>query len=656
MKRSYYDDSIQRFLSRSSEEILGSITNSEKIFSITPKSTASWLVEINQLQSALKDISGHIHFEFVIPRMGKRADVILIIQNVIFILEYKAGSEDYDSASINQATDYALDLKNFHGGSHHEIICPILIASESENEEYFLECSEDLIYNTLLSNGSNINSIINTILRDAQNKTNIINHDEWLHSSYKPTPNIIEAAQALYEGNKVEEISRSDAGAKNLSITSDAIAKIITKSKNNNEKAIVFVTGVAGAGKTLVGLNIATDKSKAIGLEKETVYLSGNQPLVDVLSEALARDKIANLPKGKKQSKDSALREVKKFIQIIHHFRDEYINNKDIPFEKVVVFDESQRAWDEKKLKSWMKTKKGKDIEMSEPDLLISVLDRHQDWCVIVCLVGGGQEINKGEAGLSTWIKSVDERYPDWKVYLSDQINNKEYSWGYDFKKIFSSSRSSINPDLHLSVSLRSFRSENLSNYINAIIDCDFEKALLLKETLKDYPLKITRNLTDAKQWLRKTARGSERYGLVAQTSELRLKAEGLFTKQKIDAAQWFLNDKKDIRSSFFLEDVATEFVVQGLELDWVGVCWDGSMRKIRDGWGLYQFKGAAYQKRKQEHEQKYLLNAYRVLLTRARQGLVIFIPNGDDSDHTRPTKFYDPTFEYLIKCGFELI
>lgn len=656
MQRSYYQSSIKEFLSITSDEVLGKITQSEKIFSITPKSTSAWLVEIEQLKNSLKNFQGYIHFEFVIPRMGKRADVILIIENVIFILEYKAGSEDYDAAAINQATDYALDLKNFHGGSHHQIICPILIASESIEEEYSLECSEDSIYKTLLSNGSNISSIIKAVLNDAKNKTQVINHEEWLNSSYKPTPNIIEAAQALYEGNKVEEISRSDAGAKNLSVTSDAIADIITKSKNNNEKAIVFVTGVAGAGKTLVGLNIATDKSKAIGLEKETVYLSGNQPLVDVLSEALARDKIANLPKGKKQSKDSALREVKKFIQIIHHFRDEYINNQDVPFEKVVVFDESQRAWDENKLKSWMKTKKGKDIEMSEPDLLISVLDRHQDWCVIVCLVGGGQEINKGEAGLSTWIKSVDENYPDWKVYLSDQINNKEYSWGYDFKKVFSSPRSSINSDLHLSVSLRSFRSENLSNYINAIIDCDINKALTLKESLKDYPLKITRNLNDAKQWLRETARGSERYGLVAQTSELRLKAEGLFTKQKIDAAQWFLNDRTDIRSSFFLEDVATEFVVQGLELDWVGVCWDGSMRKSNDGWGLYQFKGAAYQKRQKEHEQKYLLNAYRVLLTRARQGLIIFIPKGDNSDHTRPTKFYDPTYEYLIKCGFELI
>ena len=656
MQRSYYQSSIEEFLSITSDEILGKITQSERIFNITPKSTSAWLVEIEQLKNTLKNFQGYIHFEFVIPRMGKRADVVLIIENVIFILEYKAGSDDYDAAAINQATDYALDLKNFHEGSHQQIICPILIASESENEEYILECFDDLIYKTLRSNGLNISSIINDVLSDAKNKTNNINHELWLNSSYKPTPNIIEAAQALYEGNKVEEISRSDAGARNLSITSDAIANIITKSKTNNEKAIIFVTGVAGAGKTLVGLNIATDKSKAIGLEKETVYLSGNQPLVDVLSEALARDKIKNLPNDKKQSKDSALREVKKFIQIVHHFRDEYINNQEKPFEKVVVFDESQRAWDQQKLSSWMKTKKGKNIEMSEPDLLISVLNRHKDWCVIVCLVGGGQEINSGEAGLSTWIKSIDESYLDWKVYLSDQIDNKEYSWGYDFSKVFNSTRTSINPDLHLSVSLRSFRSENLSNYINAIIDCDINKALTLKESLKDYPLKITRNLDDAKRWLRETARGSERYGLVAQTSDRRLKAEGIFVKEKIDAAHWFLDDSNDIRSSFFLEDVATEFEIQGLELDWVGVCWDGSMRKSENGWDLYKFSGSSYQKRNSLHDQKYLLNAFRVLLTRARQGLIVFIPKGDNSDHTRLTKFYDPTYEYLIKCGFALI
>lgn len=657
MNRSYYHNSITNFLTTNPDEILGSITNSEKIFSITPNSTAAWLVEIVQLQKVLKDITGYIHFEFVIPRMGKRADVVLIIENVIFILEYKVGSEYYDAAAINQATDYALDLKNFHGGSHQQIICPILIATESKEKENLLECSEDLIYKTLLSNGSNIPSIIKDVLIDANNKTEVIDHEEWVHSSYKPTPNIIEAAQALYEGNKVEEISRSDAGAKNLSVTSDAIADIITKSKNNNEKSIVFVTGVAGAGKTLVGLNIATDKSRSVGLEeKESVFLSGNQPLVSVLSEALARDKIANQTKESKQSKKSAKSEVSKFIQIVHHFRDEHIDNDDKPFEKVVVFDESQRAWDKQQLKSWMKRKKGRDIDISEPDLLISVMDRHQDWCVIVCLVGGGQEINKGEAGLSTWIKSMDENYPDWKVYVSDQINDEEYSWGYDFSKILNSSRSTLNPDLHLSVSLRSFRSENLSNYINAIIDCDVNKALTLKESLKDYPLKITRDINKAKEWLKSVARGTERYGLVAQTSDKRLQAEGVLLKDNIEVEHWFLADKDDIRSSFFLETVADEFIVQGLEIDWAGVCWDGSLRKIKEGWDYFNFVGSNYQKRKRIDSQKYLLNSFRVLLTRARQGLIIFIPKGNNSDHTRLTKFYDPTYEYLIDCGFELI
>ena len=422
----------------------------------------------------------------------------------------------------------------------------------------------------------------------------------------------------------------------------------------STHSSCVSYTILVGSG-SFTFSDIATDKSKAIGLEKETVFLSGNGPLVQVLSEALARDKIKNQEQGKKQNKKDALREVKKFIQNIHHFRDMYIHNNDVPFEKVVVFDESQRAWDQQRLQTKMK-EKGHVVEMSEPDLLISVLDRHQDWCVIVCLVGGGQEINLGEAGISTWIESIDTKYPGWKVYLSDEIKNKEYSWGYSFDKVLNSQRSTIDPDLHLSVSLRSFRSENLSNYINAVIDGNKDLALKLKETLEKYPLKVTRDINAAKNWLRSSARGTERFGMVAESNAIRLKAEGIFVKYEIDPPHWFLDGPEDIRSSYFLEDVASEYAVQGLELDWVCMCWDSTMRKTEDGWDLFKFSGSSYKRRQQEHHQKYLLNAHRVLLTRARQGLVIFIPKGDKNDPTRKPEFYDCTYNYLIKCGFELI
>ena len=654
MNRSYFSSTIESFILTNENEILGTLTASENIFSITPKTTYAWQGEISVIKNSLEGMEGHIHFEYVIPRMGKRVDVLLVIKNIIFIIEFKVGSDAYDASSITQLVDYTLDLKNFHEGSHNQIICPILIATEAQETNLNITIGEDGILETILSSGENLNEIFKHVLTTASKKTPNINYNAWFASTYKPTPNIIEAAQALYEGHAVDEISRSDAGATNLTITSDEIGEIIVKAKENKEKAICFVTGVPGAGKTLVGLNIATDKSEAIGVGKETIFLSGNGPLVTVLSEALARDKVANAKaRGEIYKVSDARREVKKFIQNIHHFRDDNLHNTEAPYEKVVIFDESQRAWDQKKLQTKMK-EKGHSIEMSEPDLLISEMDRHEDWCVIVCLVGGGQEINSGEAGISTWVESMDTKYKDWKVYVSDQINNPEYSWGYSFNKILSSPRTTISKDLHLSVSLRSFRSENLSSYINEIIAGNISKALELRKTISDYPVYVTRSLNTAKAWLKNHARGSERYGLVAEANAIRLKPDGVFVKSEIDPANWFLADKDDVRSSFYLEDVATEYAVQGLELDWVCACWDASLRRIDDEWELYKFVGTKFQKRSQEHQRKYLLNAYRVLLTRARQGLIIFVPEGDIQDKTRDPKFYDGTYEYLINCGFD--
>lgn len=654
MQRSYFSSSIPEFCSSDENTVLGELASSEQIFDITPKTTFAWREEISIMKSALNSFEGHIHFEFVIPRMGKRVDVVLVINNVIFLIEFKVGSDSYDASAITQLLDYTLDLKNFHEGSHENILCPILIATEAETKDFHLSISEDEIYEPIISNGNNLREIISRVLLNNSDTNTDINHDYWLNSSYKPTPNIIEAAQALYEGHQVNEISRSDAGATNLTVTSDKIAEIIIQSKENNEKAICFVTGVPGAGKTLVGLNIATDKSESIGLGKETVFLSGNGPLVEVLSEALARDQVERSKlSGSPQKKSDAKRAVKKFIQNIHHFRDDNLQDEKAPHDHVVVFDESQRAWDQGKLQTKMR-EKGHNIEMSEPDLLISVMDKHQDWCVVVCLVGGGQEINSGEAGISTWIESMDTKYQNWKVYLSDQIKNPEYSWGYSFDEILSSTRTSISEDLHLSVSLRSFRSENLSNFINAVIDGNITKANQLKLSLNAYPLFITRSLKKAKAWLKEKARGSERYGLVAEANAIRLKPEGIFVKSDIDPANWFLGDKNDVRSSYFLEDVATEYAIQGLELDWVCMCWDASLRRIDNDWELYKFTGTKFQERKQMHQRKYLLNAYRVLLTRARQGMVIFIPEGDDQDFSRKKAFYDGTYKYLVDCGFE--
>ena len=656
MSRSYCHRTLQDFLDADPKTILGELTDAES-FDINTKTTDAWNGEIALIQETLEGIQGHIHLEYIIPRMGKRVDVLLIIHNIIFLLEFKVGTDHYDAAAINQVIDYALDMQNFHEGSHNQIICPILIATGAEEKTLDLMLSKDQIFEPILSNGQNLKHIIQLALQKTSNLNPEIDHDYWFSKSYKPTPNIIEAAQALYKGHDVSEISRSDAGATNLTDTSDEIQQIIKRAKENNEKAICFVTGVPGSGKTLVGLNVATDESNGIGAAGEIVFLSGNGPLVTVLSEALARDHVARSREdGEPITKNDAKRLAKGFIQNIHHFRDDNLKTESAPHDKVVIFDESQRAWNKEKLQTFMNERgslKEEFQDMSEPDLLISVMDRHEDWCVIVCLVGGGQEINRGEAGISTWIESMDNTYKDWKVYVSNQINQPEYSWGYSFDRILESPRTSTVENLHLSVSLRSFRSENLSNFINEVIAGNAHGAQNLRESLTDYPICVTRSLPKAKKWLKDHARGSERYGLVAEANAIRLKPDGIFVKSDINEAHWFLADKDDVRSSYYLEDVATEYAVQGLELDWVCACWDAGLRRIDDEWQMYKFLGTKFTNRNAENERKYLMNAYRVLLTRARQGLIIFVPLGDTEDKTRDPSFYDGTYEYLLNCGF---
>ncbi|HEY6991200.1 MAG TPA: DUF2075 domain-containing protein, partial [Bryobacteraceae bacterium] len=466
---------------------------------------------------------------------------------------------------------------------------------------------------------------------------------------YKPTPTIVEAAQTLYRTHSVDDISRSDAGEKNLDELSGRVSVVIDQARQKRTKAICFVTGVPGSGKTLAGLNIATRRSDEHG-DEHAVFLSGNGPLVDVLREALARDKVQR----EGISKKTAEREVRSFIQNIHHFRDEYIGNDNVPVEKVVVFDEAQRAWTREQAASFMRRKRGQpDFNMSEPEFLISVMDRRPDWCTIVALVGGGQEINTGEAGIAEWITALETRFPDWEVHVSPRISLPEYISQVEMTKFLSSPRVRSEEHLHLAVCMRSFRAETVSKLIGHAIDNEPEAARVAYESIKArYPIYLTRDIDDARRWLRGRARGTERFGLIASSGAQRLRPEGIHIKAEIEPTNWFLNDSADVRSSYYLEDVASEFAVQGLELDWVGVCWDGDFYHDGTHWVYQCFKGTKWQSVKDESRRLYLKNAYRVLLTRARQGMIIFVPKGNAQDATRPAKFYDGTFDYLRSCG----
>lgn len=653
-----YKANVSQFIETAEEQVLGQLTNQFRHTQLQQQQINAWRRQIRELKQTLPDfLDATLLLEFEIPRIGKRVDAILLLNGIILVLEYKVGAKSYDSASIDQAYDYALDLKNFHRGSHHSTIIPILVATDAPKILNELNVGVDGVATPILSNSGNLLNIINLI--SSSLPVHELNVESWISSSYHPTPTIVEAAQALYKGHKVEEISRSDAGAINLTKTCGYVSKVIDEAKFNAKKVICLITGTAGAGKSLAGLNIATDRKRFQDSE-HAVFLSGNGPLVAVLREALIKDRLSeniNLEKENKISRKSAEQNTTAMIQNIHHFRDDNLASNEPPIEKVVIFDEAQRAWNKEQTSSFMKRKRGQDnFSMSEPDFLLSVMNRHEDWCVVVCLIGGGQEINTGEAGISEWITALKENYRDWEIHFSDEIFNSEYGLSREWLEDQGSLDLRSHPDLHLAVSLRSFRAEKLSTFVSALISGNAGRAKEVKEHLSNYPIYLTRDLVAAKKKLRQWARGSERIGLVASSNAIRLKPSGIFVKGEIDPTHWFLKGKEDIRSSYYLEDVATEFDIQGLEIDWVGVCWDANFRIENGRWVTYNFSGSKWQAVHNLDKQKYIANSYRVLLTRARQGMVIFIPEGDSLDPTRLQIFYDQTFEYLKSCGIEEI
>lgn len=658
MRREYYSDTISDFLKRNNDEILGKLAQGND-FALEQTQRDAWLEEIRILKKVLPPYNGSIYFEYSIPRMGKRIDVVLVIGSVIFVLEFKVGEKEFASYAIDQVWDYALDLKNFHETSHEVYIAPVLIATKANAD---LAVISTTIHNDRLIIPIKCNEeLLAQVLIDVSHFSDgdEINTTQWETGRYQPTPNIIEAAMALYSGHSVDEISRSDASAINLSQTSDAVSEIIQFSKQNSVKSICFVTGVPGAGKTLVGLNIAT---KHIDKDNDmySVFLSGNGPLVAILREALTRDKVRREKEdGRKVKKGEVMSEVKMFIQNVHNFRDEgLIDLQKPPIEHVALFDEAQRAWDLQQTANFMQRKRGQlNFQISEPEFLISCLDRHPDWAVVVCLVGGGQEINTGEAGISEWIEALNRSFPDWQVYISPRLTDSEYGAEKVLDKIKAHKNINYKEELHLSVSMRSFRAEHVSLLIKQLLDLQPKQARkTLEEIQEKYPIVITRDLAKAKQWLKVQARGSERYGIVVSSQAQRLKPYAIDVKSPVDPIHWFLDGKEDVRSSYYLEDVVTEFQVQGLELDWACVTWDADFRHSEIGWEHFSFVGDKWNRIRKPERQNYLKNAYRVLLTRARQGMVIVVPPGNDEDHTRKKEFYDPIFEYLQEIGFRVI
>ena len=703
--RCLYINSIERFLYENALSVLGTIIDS---FHGNARTTTieAWKSEINIMRNVLSqfvDKDGQIIFEYDIPRLGKRIDVVLLYKGIVFCIEFKVGENSILEADLDQVLDYALDLKNFHKLSQDKVIVPILVATNYINFSTVVQMSvyDDKVVNPLVTGESNINDLISKVVDRFPNESLI--DSNWIISPYSPTPTIIEAARSLYENHSVEDITRHEADKVSTDKTIAYLMNVIKDSREKEKKTICFVTGVPGAGKTLVGLDVAikqTYQGQNEPIEDEgAVYLSGNGPLVAVLTEALAQDNYKKCKERKEKKKlTDSRREVSKSIQMIHRYRDNMLakiknpvengileidRDKAMKMEKagfgevehVAIFDEAQRSWTHKRLAEYLKRGgtygnklKVLNFPLSEAAFLIWSLDQREDWATIICLVGGGQEINTGEAGISEWIKALNDIYKHWEIHISPRLTEAEYAEGKVNELLKNRNDVIYSDNLHLAVSLRSFRAEKLSAFVHSLLSFDVNASKLYDDIKCNYPIVLTRDMNKARRWLHEKVRGSERTGVLVTKEAARFKPLAIHILPSGDenAVHWFLEDKTDTRSSNYLEDAATEIQVQGLELDYTCVLWDADMRYVNGQWHFYKFNGQTKWNEIQgiteskQDQIKYMLNAYRVLLTRARLGMVICVPEGNPNktatgfweDSTRIPEYYDGTYEYLKSLG----
>lgn len=709
MSRCLYNSSFTDFPNTDDNTIFGVLCDRYHGEALTTTREA-WKSEISIMKDILVRFAnkdGQLIFEYDIPRLGKRVDVVLLFEGIVFCVEFKVGESRILESDIDQVLDYALDLKNFHKFSEDRIIAPILVATNYRNSSTNIQMSvyDDRVVNPLVSGKAGVSHLISEVLRCFPNETSV--NPNWIISPYAPTPTIIEAAKTLYENHSVENITRHEADKVSTDKTIEYILDVIQRSKLNQEKSICFVTGVPGAGKTLVGLDVAIKQTYQRQNEpvknEGAVYLSGNGPLVAVLTEALAQDNHKKCKaKGEKKKMTDSRREVAKSIQMIHRYRDNMLAKIKNPVENgvleidptkavkmesagfgevehVAIFDEAQRSWTHKRLADYLKRGgtygnklKVPNFPLSEAAFLIWSLDQREDWATIICLVGGGQEINTGEAGISEWIKALKEQFPHWNVYISPKLTEPEYAEGKVNELLKNNCNVIYSEGLHLGVSLRSYRAEKLSAFVHALLSFDENASALYNEIKDKYPIVLTRDMAKARKWLHDKVRGTERTGVLVTKESARFKPLAIHILPSGDenAVHWFLDDKSDVRSSNYLEDAATEIQVQGLELDYTCLLWDADMRYENGEWRFYRFNGQTKwveQTGGAESKQelmKYMLNAYRVLLTWARAGMVICVPEGNPNknfsgfweDSTRLPEYYDGTYQYLKSLGIEEI
>lgn len=664
----FYSAILPEFLHTSESEITGILTTAYAKAGFTNQKTSqtkAWVQDLATLQTTLAQLAGiyravenwTIVLEFEIPRKDRRIDVVLLAGENIILLELK--SSDYGIASMQQVEDYALLLHYFHRPSYRRKIRAFVVTPSTtlparsqlflplvEAARYWIPPVEQVSWKDL---GSRLSSIA------IEPSSNHLDPIDWLNGEYFPVPSIIEAARSLREGLSVREIAHSHAAQHDVEHLTQFVHQLVDRTKTAGGYSICFITGVPGSGKTLVGLNMAL----ATQDDREHIhFMSGTGPLVDVLQAVLAQHQ----RKIRGTSAAESMRNAKTLIENVHRFAKHYTeNDRDRPpSNHVIIFDEAQRAWN--KEQNLLKFRR----PYSEPEMLLSIMERHKDWAVVIALVGGGQEINSGEAGIEEWGRALTQSPKLWNIYVSpvalqggDAVaGSKLFSDGIPEKQ-----RVFPEEQLHLNISVRNLNAESYSSWVNHVVNGDARSASALN-IQKHFPVILVRSLRDARTLLAENAIGESRCGLVGSSNAARLRADGLEPSSNFHAnypwSHWYLGPRGDVRSSYQQEVFATEFEIQGLELDWIGLCWGGDFiwSAKTQTWiprKFHQSVSTKWSTKMSDVRKLYRRNAYRVLLTRARQGIVLYIPTGDFSDPTlRPLEF-DETAEFLLSCGAQM-
>lgn len=605
----------------------------------------AWQSQIAALRAAIQAVDGEawtVALEYDLLRLETRADAVLLTDRAILVLEFK--TTDASPAARAEAEDYALDLRDFHAASRAHPIVPVLV---SGGARFQVPAEPPLFWHGVVPPLACGPQDLPDLLRWVQARAPAgppLDGDAWLAAPYRPVPGIVDAATMLYARHGVAEIAAARADATNLRATSDAIARAVVAAQHDHAKTVVFVTGIPGAGKTLCGLNAVFGAARREG----AAFLSGNTPLIAVLREALARDAVL-----RGASKAQAIREVKAAIQNVHRFLEDHaLDPARLPPERLIVFDEAQRAWDERKARQGTQNRPGR-LTMSEAAHTLEIMGRHPGWAVVVALIGGGQEINTGEAGLAEWGRVIAAD-PRWGALAGPGVVE-----GPDPLRRLAAGHPPwlrLDPALDLTVPLRTVRDASVAAWVEAVLAGDASRAAAIAASAPDFPVFLTRELGAMRQGLRRFARGLRRAGLLRSSGAKRLRGDGLAAEVTSDEVpDWFLNRFPDIRASDALEAAATEYACQGLELDVAGLAWGGDLVRGTGGWAARRFVGTRWQADRSEAQ--YVVNTYRVLLTRARAETVIWVPPGSPPgdpfhDTTREAGVMDAVARYLAACG----